>query len=292
MAADDDKLETVFFEHALSVADEVTTKLNVTSNSTVQPAVLLRLGIFVPGSRSVSKGENTKIDVSNDFSKLEFAKSEGYDDISIRGDRLNITTDFSVWMGIIGAFNLYGLSSNVVRVALPEFASLCGFDSRQVNHRLRKRIFDSMHKLASKSVRFTRRTDDKTYITQLLKTSEFDPKTDMVTIQADERLWDIYQADYTILLRKHPYIMLKGKEVAQTLYTYIASLPDAAVHVSFSRIRERLLLTSSISEQNRLIKAALEHMANIGYIKYSIVKKGRESFLLIHQKNKKLKEIE
>lgn len=281
-----------FFNESLAMEGENSHKqLTVTANSSVQPAILLRLGIFVPNSRAIKKGAEHIIDVSTPFSTLEFARKEGYDDIQIRGERLNITSDFSVWMGVIGAFSKYALSTNKITLPFKEFAHLCQYESRQINHRLRNQIFDSLSKLGTKVVQFKRKDGDKMFFTQLLKTAVMDRRDDTVTLEADERLWELYKIDYTILLRKHPYNELKGKEVAQTLYTYIASLPDNPAPISFIRIRERLLLTSAVFEQNRLIKAALLAMAKIGYIEYSIVKKGRESFVFIHKRNKKLKSL-
>lgn len=282
-----------FFSEALVIEGENSHKqLTVTSTSSVQPAILLRLGIFVPNSRALKKGSEHIIDVSVPFSSLAFARKEGYDDIQIRGERLNITSDFSVWMGVVGAFSKYGLNTNKIKLPFKEFAHLCQYESRQINHRLRNQIFDSLSKLGTKVVQFKRKDGDKMFFTQLLKTAVMDRVDDSVTLEADERLWELYKIDYTILLRKHPYNELKGKEVAQTLYTYIASLPDNPAPISFTRIRDRLLLTSAVFEQNRLIKAALLAMAKIGYIEYSITKKGRESYVLIHKRNKKLKSID
>ena len=281
--------EKVFFNESLVVDSENEHRqLTVTSNSSVQPAILLRLGVFVPNSRAIKKGSEHIIDVSAPFSSLEFARKEGYDDIQIRGERLNITSDFSVWMGVIGSFSKHGHSTNKITLPFKEFAHLCQYESRQINHRLRDQIFESLSKLGTKVVQFKRKDGEKMFFTQLLKTAVMDRSDDTVTLEADERLWELYQIDYTILLRKRPYNELKGKEVAQTLYTYIASLPDNPAPISFTRIRERLLLTSAVFEQNRLIKAALEAMAKIGYIEYSITKKGRENFVMIHKRNKKL----
>lgn len=279
-----------FHDSLLASAEDEQKVLTVTSASSVQPAILLRLGVFVPNSRALKKGSEHIIDVSEPFSSLEFARKEGYNDIQIRGERLNITSDFSVWMGVIGAFSKYGRNSNNITLPFKEFAQLCQYDSRQINHRLRDKIFESLAKLGTKVVQFKRREGNgKMFFTQLLKTALLDRDKDIVTLEADERLWELYEIDYTILLRKKPYTYLKGKEVAQTLYTYIASLPDNPAPVSFSRIRERLLLTSPVPEQNRLIKNALLAMEKIGYIEYNIIKKGRESFLFINKRHKKLK---
>lgn len=267
-------------------------QLTVTSTSSVQPAILLRLGVFVPGTRNVPKGQVQGIDVSSTFSQLEFARKEGYDEVRIFGERLNISTDFSVWMGVIGAFSKYGLQSNTIELPFTEFAALCQYDSRQFNNRLRDTIFDALTRIGTKTVQFkSKKTGDK-FFTQLLKNGKYTRETDTITLQADERLHELYQIDYNILLRKRPYHMLKGKEVAQTLYTYIASLPDNPAPIRFDRIIERLNLTSPVKEQNRLIKAALKQLQDIGYIEYSIVKDGRTLTLLIHKRNKKLKELE
>ncbi|EBG2148431.1 protein RepA [Salmonella enterica] len=284
--------KTLYFNDSLAVEDEASQKaLTVTSTSSVQPVALLRLGIFVPNSRNVKKGTVQIVDVSSTFSSLSFARSEGYDDIHIRGERLNITTDFGVWMGTIAAFSKYGLTTNKITLPFKEFAYLCQYESRQINHRLRERIFESLSKLGTKVVQFKRKNGEKKFFTQLLKTAEMDIKGDTVTLEADEKLWELYKMDYTILLRKQPYNELKGKEVAQTLYAYIASLPDKPAPITFTRIRDRLMLTSPNYEQNRLIKAALVELGKIGYIEYSVVKKGNENVLFIHARHKKLKPL-
>lgn len=59
--------------------------------------------------------------------------------------------------------------------------------------------------------------------------------------------------------------------------------------VDFARIRERLALQSAVGEQNRIIKKAIEQLKTIGYLDCSIEKKGRESFVIVHSRNPKLK---
>ncbi|MCK8586568.1 RepB family plasmid replication initiator protein [Yersinia ruckeri] len=268
-------------------------QLTITTQSSVQPAILLRLGVFVPNSRAVKSGDKHVIDVSDSFKELSYARQEGYDDIQIRGERLNITTDFSVWMGVIGAFSLYGATAKSNKITLPfkEFAKLCNYPSRQINHCLRTKIFDSLAKLGTKVVQFQRKDGSKSFFTQLLKTALMDREADTITLEADPRLWELYLIDYKILLRKHPYDELKGREVAQALYTYIASLPDGFAPISFKRFRERILLTSPVFEQNRLIKTALKAMADIGYIEFHLTKDGRDNIAHIHKRNKKLKAL-
>ena len=267
-------------------------KLTVTVNSSVQPAVLLRLGVFVPSTRSIPKGSEGVVDVSTAFSKLEYARKEGYDQVKIYGQRLSISTDFSVWMGVIGAFSTYGFDSNIITIPFQEFAKICQYDSRQLNKRLRDRVFESLTKIGTKTVQFKNKESGKKTFTHLLKKAEYDPDTDSVTLEADPDLWELYQIDYSILFRKKPYHLLKGKEVAQTIYAFISSLPDNPAPIGFSRIIERLSLTSPIKEQNRMIKSALNKLQEIGYINYSLSKKGSETFVLIHTRNKKLQAVE
>lgn len=285
------KKDNFFGTQHYDVVGDISKELTVTSLSSVQPAILLRLGVFVPGTRAIPKGAQSAIDVSIAFSQLEFARKEGYDEVKIFGERLTISTDFSVWMGVIGSFSKYGLKTNKIQLPFLEFAALCQFDSRQFNKRLRDSVFDSLTRIGTKTVQFKSRASGDKVFTQLLKSAEYRQDEDIVILEADERLWEIYQIDYNILLRKKPYHLLKGKEVAQTLYAYIASLPDNPAPINFTRIIERLSLTSPVKEQNRMIKAALEQLSKIGYIEYSIVKDGRDLILFIHKRNKKLKDI-
>ncbi|MEQ4241385.1 protein RepA, partial [Klebsiella pneumoniae] len=106
---------------------------------------------------------------------------------------------------------------------------------------------------------------------------------------ADQRLWELYQTDYTVLLRHKPINALTRKEAAQALYTFIESLPTNPVPISFKRIRDRLSLLSPVKEQNRIIKLALKQLQDIGYLDHSITKKGKETFILIHRRSANLK---
>lgn len=123
----------------------------------------------------------------------------------------------------------------------------------------------------------------------MLKTGELDFANDLVELEADQRLWELYQTDYTVLLRHKPINALTRKEAAQALYTFIESLPTNPVPISFKRIRDRLSLLSPVKEQNRIIKLALKQLQDIGYLDHSITKKGKETFILIHRRSANLK---
>lgn len=266
-------------------------KLTVTSKATVQPVALMRLNVFVPASRP-AKGLQTSIDASSVFKDLEYSRREGYDDIRITGERLSMAVDFKVWVGIIEAFSKYGLNTNSVKLTFHEFAGMCRFESKRFDSRLRKSISDALTRIRGKTITFTRNGTDgpkKVSVTGLLKTGELDFERDQVELEADHRLWELYQTDYTVLLRYKPINALTRKEAAQALYTFIESLPTNPVPISFKRIRDRLSLLSPVKEQNRIIKLALTQLQEIGYLEHSITKKGKETFVMIHRRSANLK---
>lgn len=267
-------------------------QLTVNSNNTVQPVALMRLGVFVP-KPTKSQGENNVVDASELFSQLEIAKAEGYDNINISGPRLDMDCDFKVWIGVIYAFSKYGLNSNKIELKFTEFAKGCGFTSKRIDARLRGSIHESLGKLRNKSVSFKRGANVRgSYQTGLLKTGYFDADKDIVRLEADEKLWELFQLDYRVLLQHHAIRALPKKEAAQAIYTFIESLPANPVPVAFARLRERLSLTSSVSEQNRTIKKALDQLQKIGYLEFSLVRKERENHLIIHKRNPKLKPLD
>jgi hypothetical protein len=286
--------EKVFIGEVLGPDSECDhSKLTVTSKATVQPVALMRLNVFVPSSRP-AKGVQTSIDASSVLKDLDFSRREGYDDIRITGERLSMAVDFKVWVGIIEAFSKYGLKTNIIKLSFHEFAGMCRFESKRFDSRLRKSISDALARIRGKTITFTRSGSDgpkKVTVTGLLKTGELDFENDHVELEADHRLWELYQTDYTVLLRHKPMNALTRKEAAQALYTFIESLPTNPVPISFKRIRDRLSLLSPVKEQNRIIKLALKQLQDIGYLDHSVTKKGKETFVMIHSRSANLKSI-
>ena len=177
-------------------------ELTVNSNNTVQPVALMRLGVFVP-KPSKSKGESKEIDATKAFSQLEIAKAEGYDDIKITGPRLDMDTDFKTWIGVIYAFSKYGLSSNTIQLSFQEFAKACGFPSKRLDAKLRLTIHESLGRLRNKGIAFKRGKDAKGgYQTGLLKVGRFDADLDLIELEADSKLWELFQLDYRVLLQE------------------------------------------------------------------------------------------
>lgn len=264
-------------------------ELTVNSNNTVQPVALMRLGIFVPAPPS-AKNRMSEIDATALLSNLEIAKAEGYDNIKITGPVLNMDTDFKVWLGVIFSFSKYGLSTNKIQLKFSEFAKFCGFPSKRIDSERRNLIHNSLGRLRNKGVSFKRGESAKgSYNTGLLKLGHFDADKDMIILEADEQLWELFEMDYRVLLHLHAIKALPRKEAAQAIYTFIESLPANPAPLSFERLRERLNLTSAVKEQNRTIKNALGQLQKIGYLDCTITKKDGENYVIIHKRKPKLK---
>lgn len=276
----------------LELGAKLTEKLDINSASTVQALSLLRIGVFVPIKRAKQKNGLDrpvfKSDVSDEFRKLEFARSEGFENINITGPALNFETDFKVWCGVIRAFNTYGYNSAKITFSFQEFAKSCGFTSKQLDERLRTRIHDALVRIRGQVIEFTKPQVSKSYIGGLLQSGGFDAAADTIELVADPKLWELYSIDHQVLLKLNVLSKLNRYETGQCLYAYLSALPQNPAPVSFARLRERLCLTSSVKEQNRAIKKALEKLREIGFLKGDIVRKDGENFLILQSLSQKL----
>lgn len=262
--------------------------LTVNPLNTVQPVAFMRLGMFVP-KPSRNSNYSPPIDAKELCEAFEFARTEGFTEISISGERLDMDTDFKVWIGIIRAFSKYGISSNRIKLKFSEFAKDCGFPSKKLDRKLRSQIDASLLRIRGKSISFKRGQDSRAaYHTGLIKVAYFDADKDLVELEADERLWELYYYDFRVVLHLHAIKALPRQEVAQAIYTFIASLPANPAPISFERLRDRLSLISEVKEQNRVIKKAIAKLIEIGYLDGSVVRKNNENFLLIHKRSPKL----
>jgi hypothetical protein len=93
-------------------------------------------------------------------------------------------------------------------------------------------------------------------------------------LTADESLWELYQFDRQVLLQMFIIRQLANKGTAQALYTFIESLPERPIPLSFARIKRRLMLTSPNNQQNRVINKAIDELKAVGYLDGDVVKKG------------------
>ncbi|STS93395.1 initiator replication protein RepB [Klebsiella oxytoca] len=264
-------------------------KLDVNSTSTVQPVALMRLGLFVPTLKSTGKSKANRknvTDATEELVQLSIAKSEGYTDVKITGSRLDMDTDFKVWLGIIRSMSEYGVKSDTLELSFVEFVKMCGFDSRRSNKKMRDRISNSLFKLASVTLKFQSGT--KGWTTHLVQSAYYDINEDIVEIKAEPKLFELYHMDRRVLLRLKAIDALQRKESAQALYTYIESLPQNPAPISMKRMRERLNLTSNVYTQNHTVRKAMEQLRDIGYLDYTEFKRGRATYFSVHYRNPKL----
>lgn len=278
------KNQELSIESVLEVIGE-NKKLTPTKNATVQPVALMRLGLFLPSLKRKGKDTgNINIDASRELQSLELAKAEGYTDIRISGPRLSMETDFKVWVGIILAFSKYGMSGNTVELPFSEFATYCGYSSKDKDKNLRARLADSLARLRGTTIRLTSEKDKQGVVSGLLSRGKWDEDKDLMIITADESLWELYQFDRQVIIQMFILRQLANKGTAQALYTFLESLPERPIPLSFSRIKRRLMLTSPNNQQNRVINKAIDELKSVGYLDGDVVKKGGEWHLLISRR--------
>lgn len=260
------------------------------SNNTVQPVALMRLGLFVPTLKSTArgrKGQMSSMDVTDELKQLSIVKAEGYENIKITGARLDMDNDFKTWVGIIHAFAKYKVLGDSVTLPFVEFAKLCGIPSVRSSARLRKRLDDSLTRIATNTISFS--SKDDYYVTHLVQSARYSSKDDIVTLQADPKIFELYQFDKKVLLQLRAINELSRKESAQALYTFIESLPSDPAPVSMARLRARLNLTSRAITQNATVRKAMEQLKEIGYLDYTELKRGKVVYFHIHYRRPKLR---
>nr|AVI43305.1 Replication protein RepA [Klebsiella pneumoniae] len=76
-----------------------------------------------------------------------------------------------------------------------------------------------------------------------------------------------------MLLQMFIIRQLANKGTAQALYTFIESLPERPIPLSFARIKRRLMLTSPNNQQNRVINKAIDELKAVGYLDGDVVKR-------------------
>jgi len=282
-------IEAAFAETDKRTGQVVT--LTPNNNNTVQPVALMRLGLFVPTLKSTSHRKNnamSSMDVTNELKQLSIVKSEGYENIKITGARLDMDNDFKTWVGIIHAFAKHKVLDSKVTLPFVDFVKLCGIPSARSSQKLRDRLEASLARIATNTLQFSNK-EGELYVTHLVQSAKYSVKNDTVEIQADPKIFELYQFDKKVLLQLRAINELARKESAQALYTYIESLPSDPAPISMSRLRARLNLTSRPITQNATVRRAMEQLKNIGYLEYSEITRGKVVYFIIHNRNPKLK---
>ena len=265
--------------------------LTPNTNNAVQPVALMRLGLFVPTLKSTARGRKNQMstmDVTEELKQLSIVKSEGYENIKITGARLDMDNDFKTWVGIIHAFAKYKVLGDSVTLPFIDFAKLCGIPSVRSSARLRSRLDASLTRIATNTIAFSSK-EGEYYVTHLVQSAKYSTKNDSVTLQADPKIFELYQFDKKVLLQLRAINELSRKESAQALYTFIESLPPSPAPISMARLRARLNLTSRTITQNATVRKAMEQLKEIGYLDYTEVKRGKVVYFVIHYRRPKLR---
>ncbi|EHK4736915.1 hypothetical protein KGV31_004412 [Vibrio parahaemolyticus] len=258
-------MENISENKLLSVISD---NLSISNSHSIQPNILIRTPLFVPIARNSNKDVSTltKHDVSSEFRGISLYQREGYEYASIKGEKLNVRTDFRVWCGVIFAFSKYGYNTDCITMKLSEFTKFCGFSTQMLNAAFRKRIQESLERIQSQTVSMSTRDGKKATATSLLKKFIYDTDRDEILLEGDPELWELYRIDRQILISMKTLSKIPRAETAQCLYLFLASLPNDPIPVTMSRIRERLSLNMSNKEANRSIKKAIKTLEKIGYL--------------------------
>ncbi|MBY4651950.1 hypothetical protein K6L10_07155 [Vibrio parahaemolyticus] len=258
-------MENISENKLLSVISD---NLSISNSHSIQPNILIRTPLFVPIARNSNKDASTltKHDVSSEFRGISLYQREGYEYASIKGEKLNVRTDFRVWCGVIFAFSKYGYNTDCITMRLSEFTKFCGFSTQMLNAAFRRRIQESLERIQSQTVSMSTRDGKKATATSLLKKFIYDTDRDEILLEGDPELWELYRIDRQILISMKTLSKIPRAETAQCLYLFLASLPNDPIPVTLSRIRERLSLNMSNKEANRSIKNAIKTLEKIGYL--------------------------
>jgi hypothetical protein len=266
-----------------------------TLRQTIQPKVLLRLGVFVPTLKSTDKGgrKSHSIDATDSLSRLSIVEGEGYNQIQIYGPRLDMDTDFKVWVGIIYALSNKKLDNDdQLELNFADFAKYCGFETKRIDRQLKDRFDASLTRIARTNISFVKSvpgTDDRITINMhLVESTYYDSHTGKIIIKPNSKLNTLYRVDGKTRLYLKALQKLSRKESAQALYLYLAELPPTFYRIGFDRLRERLQLTSHLGNQNATVKKALQQLKDIGFLEYSVDKEGSDYVLNILKRNNKL----
>ncbi|NEH20523.1 replication initiation protein [Pantoea agglomerans] len=266
-----------------------------TLRQTIQPKVLLRLGVFVPTLKSTDKGgrKSHSIDATESLSRLSIVEGEGYNQIQIYGPRLDMDTDFKVWVGIIYALSNKKLDNDdQLELNFADFAKYCGFETKRIDRQLKDRFDASLTRIARTNISFVKSipgTDDRITINMhLVESTYYDSHTGKIVIKPNSKLNTLYRVDGKTRLYLKALQKLSRKESAQALYLYLAELPPTFYRIGFDRLRERLQLTSHLGNQNATVKKALQQLKDIGFLEYSVDKEGSDYVLNILKRNNKL----
>ena len=150
----------------------------------------------------------------------------------------------------------------------------------------------SLKRIAGTVISFSR-TDEKhtrEYITHLVQSAYYDTERDIVQLQADPRLFELYQFDRKVLLQLKAINALKRRESAQALlYIYREPAPGSGTGIAGTAACPPQSEVSLYFPQNQTVRRAMEQLREIGYLDYTEIQRGRTKFFCIHYRRPRLK---
>lgn len=192
--------------------------LRPNSNRTVQSIALMRLGLFVPSPKSVGRQnreyKTVGFDATKELQTLSLMESEGFTNISIVGERLDMSVDFKTWMGIIRTYANHPINNDTISLKFTEFLKLCTPENYRSSTASRKRIDASLRRLASVTLSFTSNNSSKVYTTHLVQSALLDPESDHLVSDLLGFYQAVDYADYT------PFLHICSKEKAYRIWDY------------------------------------------------------------------------
>lgn len=244
------------------------------ANYTVQASIILKTPIFVPVGRvgKGNRGAHQISESSESLRHLSICAKYGYDEVIISGYKLSLEVDFKVWAGCLRAMEQFGQSQNEIVLPFKTFVDLCGYGKERINEEFRTMLDSSLARIKGLNMTFRKarqKKDEKlkSHYTSLLKSATVDEKKDVVKLEVDAELWDLYQMDYEILVSIQNLDLMGRAETAQCLYLYLSAMPSNPHPIAIERIRERLELSGTVTNQNKRIKAAFKTLSEAGLVK-------------------------
>ncbi|WP_338885687.1 MULTISPECIES: replication initiation protein [Xenorhabdus] len=247
--------------------------ISSTSTRSIQPLSLLRLSVFCPvGMREKKNVANRTMDASEELRNLEIVNKEGYNKVTISGPKLDMDTDFRVWVAIISALTQYPLVENQISMPFTDFARLCEFSTRQVNKNLKERIAKSLRKITSTSLSVYKDMGEEiiSATTHLINFSKVDTAKNEVVLEYNPGLKDLYDIDLKRVLKLKVFPAIKRDEVAKAIYIFLEGLPNNQVQVvSFDRLMKRLNMRSEPRKQLMIVRRAMKLLEEVKYLTYT-----------------------
>lgn len=235
-------------------------------NVVMMPPITMKCPIFTPVNKSFLKKTE-----DNEFLNRRIVLENFYSyNIEISGPYLNMSQDFKIWAWLIKIRDQQ--KSDDLEISAYDFAETLGHNRRSVNKSVKRTIDNSLSRLMRQHISWTVKGETKVQRANLLNYAELDVegKDNMIRVEFNSKLYSLYSDEFIYYMDLVFYDEIKG-EVAKALWSFYESNSGFNLF-NKSNLKKRLMLNSSLKEQNRQIKDAHAVLINIGYLKEVNVK--------------------